>query len=144
MITGIGSGPGIVVDSGGTSLPYVNTNSDNFSGLIRISGSGLQYYDNGHWNSFPSSHASVRLDPSVESLLNWVRNKQNEEFKQASEIAEMERRAKEHPSLTKAYEAIIRAENELNAGIDRAVENFKTLDRLIGADAQQYQDEKSI
>lgn len=144
MITGISGGSGIAVDSGGTSLPYISNSADNFSGLIRVNGGGLQYYDNGCWNSFPTSRANVRLDGSVESLLNWVREKQAEEYKQKSEIAEMERRAKEHPSLEKAYAAVLRAEMELNAGIDRAVENFKTLDRLIGNDVQQYQDEKSI
>ena len=44
----------------------------------------------------------------------------------------MKRRAEEHPSLKKAYEAIIRAEERLNADIDKAVADFKMLDKLVG------------
>jgi hypothetical protein len=69
------------------------------------------------------------------SIVSWVREKQADEAAHKAEIAAMKRRAEEHPSLAKAYEAIERAEQELNAGIDRAVENFKLLDKLVGEES---------
>ena len=145
MITGLGSGPGIVVDGGGMSLPYINSGSDTFTGVLRISSSGLQYYDNGHWNGFPTSHASVRLDGSVENLLQWVRTKQAEEFNRENARRNLEEKAKTHPALAKAFGAIKRAEAKRDAEITKAQENFLILEKLIGEEqTTQYQDEKSI
>ena len=130
MIKGLMGQDGIFVDSGNTALPYhTPQQGDSFSGVIRLNGSDLQYYSSGVWVTLPTSYATVKMDASIVS---WVRQKQTEERKHKDELEAMQRRAKEHPSLAKAYEAIERAERELNAGIDRAVENFKVLDKIIG------------
>ena len=98
-------------------------------GMIRISGTELQVFDGTAWIMLPSSYATVRMDSGI---VNWVRDKQAKEVEQQKELDYLKRRAKEHPSLEKAYEAIIRAEERLNADIDKAVEDFKLLDKLVG------------
>jgi len=121
---------GVFVENGNTSLPYINQNSNNpMQGMIRISGTELQAFDGTAWINLPSSYATVRMDSSIVS---WVRDKQTKEAEQKKELEYLKRRAEEHPSLKKAYEAIIRAETELNRGIDKAVDDFKLLDKLIG------------
>ena len=125
---------GVFVEGGSTSLPYVNQNSsDSFSGVMRIWGSDIQYYQNGAWVTLPTSYATVRMDSSI---LSWVRNKQAKEAEQQKELEYLKRRAEEHPSLKKAYEAIIRAEERLNRDIDKAVEDFKLLDKLVGEERE--------
>lgn len=121
---------GVIVEGGNTSVPYVSQNNSNpMQGMIRVWGSDMQVFDGTAWINMSTSYATVKMDSSI---VGWVREKQAEEYKHKQELEAMKRRAAEHPSLTKAYEAIIRAEEELNAGIDRAVENFKLLDKLVG------------
>jgi len=121
---------GLFVENGNTTLPYINQNSNNpMQGMIRISGTELQVFDGTAWIMLPSSYATVRMDSGI---VNWVRDKQAKEVEQQKELDYLKRRAKEHPSLEKAYEAIIRAEERLNADIDKAVEDFKLLDKLVG------------
>jgi len=130
MIKGIMGTDGVFVDGGNTSLPYINQNSSNpMQGMIRIWGSDMQVFDGTAWVHLNTSYATVRMDSSITS---WVRDKQTKEAEQKKELEYLKRRAKEHPSLEKAYEAIIRAEERLNEGIDKAVENFKILDKLVG------------
>jgi len=130
MIKGLMGSDGVFVENGNTSLPYINQNSNNpMQGMIRISGTELQAFDGTAWINLPSSYATVRMDSSIVS---WVRDKQTKEAEQKKELEYLKRRAEEHPSLKKAYEAIIRAETELNRGIDKAVDDFKLLDKLIG------------
>ena len=130
MIKGIMGSDGVFVEGGNTSLPYINQNSNNpMQGMIRIYGTDLQAFDGAAWINLPSSYATVRMDSSITA---WVREKQTKEKEQQKELEYLKRRAEEHPSLKKAYEAIIRAEERLNADIDRAVEDFKLLDKLVG------------
>jgi hypothetical protein len=130
MIKGITGSDGVFVEGGNNSLPYYTPNSnDTFSGLLRLNGTDIQYYNNGSWITLPTSYATVRMDSSI---TNWVREKQAKEAEQKKELDYLKRRAEEHPSLKKAYEAIIRAEERLNADIDKAVEDFKLLDKLVG------------
>lgn len=130
---------GVFVDGGNNSLPYHSPQQgDSFSGVLRLNGTDIQYYNNGMWTNLPTSYATVRMDSSV---LNWVREKQTKEKEQKQELDYMKRRAKEHPSLEKAYEAIIRAEEKLNADIDKAVENFKILDKLVGEEDSRHESE---
>jgi len=130
MIKGLMGSDGLFVENGNTTLPYINQNSNNpMQGMIRISGTELQVFDGTAWINLPSSYATVRMDSGI---VNWVRDKQAKEVEQQKELDYLKRRAKEHPSLEKAYEAIIRAEERLNADIDKAVEDFKLLDKLVG------------
>lgn len=105
MIKGLMGSTGVVVDAGNTALPYVSQNDSNsFQGLMRIRGSDIQYYDNGMWNTLPSSYATVRLDPNTESLLQWC----DAQRKIAIHRTEM---AMKHPALENALAAIKRAED---------------------------------
>lgn len=133
MIKGLSGSSGVIVDGGNISLPYTNSNSsDSFSGVMRISGNEIQYYQNGAWQTLPSSYATVRLDASTEMLLNWVRLKQGEEHSRDEARRNLERKAKTHPSLQKAFEAIQRAEAKRDKELAKAQEDFLILEKLIG------------
>jgi hypothetical protein len=130
MIKGLMGSDGVFVENGNNSLPYHSpSSSDSFSGVLRLNGTDIQYYNIGSWQNLPTSYATVRMDSSI---VNWVREKQAREAEQKKELDYLKRRAEEHPSLKKAYEAIIRAEERLNRDIDKAVEDFKLLDKLVG------------
>jgi len=142
MIKGLMGSDGVFVDGGNTSLPYINQNNNNpMQGMIRISGSDLQAFDGTTWINLPSSYATVRMDNNV---LNWVREKQAKEAEQKKELEYLKRRAEEHPSLKKAYEAIIRAEERLNADIDKAVADFKLLDKLVGEEDSRHSEDAGM
>ena len=136
MIKGLMGSDGVFVENGNTSLPYHSPQQgDSFSGVLRLNGSDIQYYNNGIWTTLPTSYATVRMDSSIVS---WVRDKQAKEAEQKKELEYLKRRAEEHPSLKKAYQAIIRAEERLNKDIDKAVEDFKLLDKLVGEEQEQW------
>jgi hypothetical protein len=136
MIKGLMGSDGVFVDGGNNGLPYHSPQQgDSFSGVLRLNGTDIQYYNNGMWINLPTSYATVRMDSSV---LNWVRVQQAKEAEQKKELEYLKRRSEEHPSLKKAYEAIIRAEERLNRDIDKAVEDFKLLDKLVGKESNEY------
>lgn len=133
MIKGLTGGRGIVVDGGGTALPYVNQNSsDSFSGLLRIWGSDLQYYQNGVWTTLPTSYATVGLDGSSDHAIKWVQDKMAYEQSERASRDYMKRRAKEIPALAKALEAIERAEANRDQEVKEAIANFHILDKIAG------------
>jgi len=69
-----------VVSSGNTSVPYINQNMNNpIQGMLRICGSDLQVFDGNSWIVMNSSYASVGLTPDAELLLDWARQKRDEE-----------------------------------------------------------------
>jgi len=130
MIKGLMGSDGVFVENGNTSMPYISQNNTNpMQGMIRIYGTDLQAFDGTAWINLPSSYATVRMDSGI---VNWVRDKQAKEQEQRKELEYLKRRAEEHPSLKKAYQAIIRAEEQLNERIDKAVADFKILDKLVG------------
>jgi hypothetical protein len=134
MIKGLMGSDGVFVENGNNSLPYHSPQQgDSFSGVLRLNGTDIQYYSSGSWVNLPTSYATVRMDSSI---TNWVRDKQAREQEQKKELEYLKRRSEEHPSLKKAYEAIIRAEERLNADIDKAVEDFKLLDKLVGEERE--------
>ena len=104
MIKGLMGSQGVEVDGGNTSLPYVNQNDSNtFQGIMRIRGNDIQYYDNGCWNNLATSYATVRLDPNTESLLKWCEAQRTIAMNRMTAV-------EKNPALTKAFEAIARAE----------------------------------
>ena len=136
MIKGLMGADGVFVENGNNSLPYHSpSQGDSFSGVLRLNGTDIQYYSNGSWINLPTSYATVRMDSSI---TNWVRDKQAREQEQKKELEYLKRRSEEHPSLKKAYEAIIRAEERLNADIDKAVADFKLLDKLVGEEQNEH------
>ena len=119
MIKGLQGIGGVQVDAGNTSLPYVNQNpSDSFTGLLRLYGSDIQYYNNGTWNSLPTSYATVKLDAGTESLLKWCEAQRTMSFKRLEA-------ASKNPALMKALENIKRAED-----------NFDLLEKFVEHDDQ--------
>jgi hypothetical protein len=83
MIKGLTTaGKYTVVSAGNTSVPYVNQNLNNpIQGMLRISGSDLQVFDGTSWIVMNTSYATVGLTGEAESLLDWAREKRNEEMK---------------------------------------------------------------
>jgi len=136
MITSITGSDGVFVENGHVNLPYHSPNAgDTFSGVMRVNNGSIQYFANGSWLNFPNSYPTIRLDSNI---VNWARDKMAKEAEQKAELDYLKRRSEEHPSLKKAYEAIIRAEERLNAEIDRAVADFKILDRLVGTESNDH------
>jgi len=116
MIKGLMGASGIMVEGGNTSLPWTSSqDSDSYQGMLRLRGSEIQYYDRGVWNTLSTSYATVRLDPSTENLLQWVRTKQAEEaeFKTILENHEHPAVQIARENLNKAIDAVKQAELQL-------------------------------
>jgi len=104
MIKGLMGGPGVNVNGGNTSVPYVNQNNTNpMQGMMRIWGSDMQVYDGNNWMTLSTSYATVELDANTQSLLKWVEAQRTMAFNRMEAV-------RQHPALSKAYEAIARAE----------------------------------
>lgn len=117
MIKGLQGSAGVVVNGGNTSVPYVNTNTNNpVTGMIRIWGSDMQVFDGTAWINMATSYASVGLDQDTQDLLNWARAQRTMALNRIT-------LAKNNPALMKALEAVQRAE-----------ENFELLARFVEND----------
>jgi hypothetical protein len=81
MIKGLApTGKYTIVSAGNSSVPYVNQNMTNpMQGMIRVSGSDMQVFDGASWIVMNTSYASIGLSPDAESLLDWARQKRDEE-----------------------------------------------------------------
>lgn len=106
---------GITVAGGNTSLPYVSQSGTNpIQGMIRIWGSDMQVFDGNSWMNLSSSYATVSLDPETQDLLQWARTQRTLQLNRQTLL-------KNNPALAKAYEAVLRAE-----------ENFDLLATIAG------------
>ena len=116
MIKGITCSAGLIVNSGGlVNYPYIPQNSNNpIQGMLRISGQDIQTFDGSSWITVGASYANVSLDSDSLDLLQWA---------QTQRLLEMNRKTlvKNNPALQKAYEAVLRAE-----------ENFDLLATIAG------------
>jgi hypothetical protein len=74
----------------------------------------VEVNDGSVWKSIESNYASIELTPDAESLLQWAREQRDKQRAR-------EQRIKDNPALKKAYEAIVRAE-----------ENYDLLDSIAG------------
>jgi hypothetical protein len=118
MISGIVGSEGVIVSAGHTSLPHVaQGTADNFNGLIRISGTGLQYYNSGSWSNLPVSYATVKLDQETQDLLQWAQQKKKED-------EAMWAAPDDHPAIiaakqyfNKAKAEMMKAEQQLKATV---------------------------
>ena len=100
MIKGVTGGPGIVVDSGYTTMPYISQNANNpMQGMLRISGSDLQVFDGSSWIHAGGGYPSVSLNGVAQAAVDWAMKKQQEE----QELAEL---CKQHPGVAEAYERL--------------------------------------
>jgi hypothetical protein len=66
------------------------------------------------WKQLESSYATVELSPEIESLLEWTKLERTKQRLR-------EERIEQNPALKKAYEAVLRAQ-----------ENFDILDTIAG------------
>jgi hypothetical protein len=83
MIGSIFSGSTSVVVSGGTTSTYVNGYSGAQGvGNMRYNTASqkTEVFDGNSWVTLNMGIAHISLSPEVESLLNWARNKRNEEL----------------------------------------------------------------
>lgn len=104
MIKGIMGSQGVVVNGGNTSVPYVNQNNNNpMQGMIRVYGTDMQVFDGNTWINMATSYATVELDAHSQSLLKWVEAQRTIAFNRMEAV-------EKNPALTKAFEAIARAE----------------------------------
>ena len=76
----------------------------------------IEVNDGNMWKQLDTSYAQVQLDHEAESILNWAKQERDRQRLR-------EKRIQENPALKKAYEAILRAE-----------ENYDILDRIVGED----------
>jgi predicted secreted hydrolase len=98
MIKGLMGTRGVVVDGGNTSVPYVNSNTNNpMQGMVRISGSDMQVFDGSSWLNLSASYATVALAPTTEEAIDWAKRKMQEE-------KDLHERMKRHPGLKDAFE----------------------------------------
>ena len=116
MIKGIMGNKGVVVSGGDVSTPYINNNSSNpIQGMIRLWGNDFQVFDGTAWIQLASSYATVSLDQDTQDLLQWARTQRQLEQNRATLV-------KNNPALEKAYQAVIRAEENFDI-LSKFVEN---------------------
>jgi hypothetical protein len=95
MIKNIAGGGKYLTVSGGSGSTYVN----NFSGAHGVgnmryntSSQNIEIYDGNNWVPMQSGYTTVTMTPEAESLLDWAKQKRNEEF-------ESEALAKSNPTI---------------------------------------------
>ena len=98
MIKGLQGSAHVVVNGGNTSVPFVNSNSNNpMQGMIRVNGTDMQVFDGSSWIGMNTSYATVGLEPTAEEAIKRVRHKMAEE-------KDLHERMKKHPGLKQAWE----------------------------------------
>lgn len=116
MIKGVMSGTGLTVQGGHTNFPYIPQNSSNpIQGMMRINGQDIQVFDGSSWVQLGTSFATVELNGDTQSILQWAREQREKQAKREQLI-------KNHPALSKAWEAIMRAEANFDI-LQKFVEN---------------------
>lgn len=126
MIKGLMGSQGIMVNGGNTSVPYISQNNNNpMQGMIRVYGSDMQVFDGNNWLNLAASYATVELDGNTQSILKWADAQRTISIKRMEAV-------QKHPALTKALEAIARAEA-----------NFDILAKFVENDAPDSQTTQS-
>lgn len=122
MIRGITAGRYLTVQNGNPGSTYVN----NFSGAQGVgnmryntANQYIEVYDGTQWQQLATGHATIDLNGEAQQLLEWA---QKERFRQM----ERESRARAHPSLRRALDAIERAEK-----------NFDLLEKFVEHDQER-------
>ena len=93
MIRTLNGGPGLAVANAGGNYPYVNMNNAS-AGMVRYNGNSqnLEIYDGSSWMAMYSSAANVTLDYDVQTILNWARQKMQEDQR-------LQELSKKHPGI---------------------------------------------
>lgn len=108
MIKGLASiGKYTIVSAGNTSVPYINQNINNpMQGMIRVWGTDMQVFDGTTWVLMNTSYSSVGLTPDAESLLDWARQKRQEEL-------ELKALANSNPTIKDLIETIKQKQEQI-------------------------------
>lgn len=118
MIKGITSNSQWLIVSGGTpTTPYFSPGAQG-AGQMRYNtnSNNMEVWDGVTWKEISMAYTSVDLNYEAQELLKWARDTRSKELARESRI-------RSNPALRKAYEAILRAE-----------ENYDMLDRIVGDD----------
>jgi hypothetical protein len=98
----------VITYGGGSSLPYVPSNSNNpIQGMVRVQNQNIQIWDGSSWINMTQSIGSVGLTPEAESLLDWARKKRDEELA-------WESLAKDHQAVKIALDNLEQARRHLD------------------------------
>ena len=104
MITNVYSTGAFVTAHNLSSTPYVNPNAPS-SGMLRYHNNQLQVYDGSSW-LLMSGTANVGLSPEAEEIMNWAREKMEEE-REARAMAE------QCPAVADALNVVWESEQQL-------------------------------
>lgn len=115
-------GANVIVSGGNTSVPYVNQNISNpMQGMIRVWGTDMQVFDGSNWMNMATSYATVDLSPEAQTLLQWAREKRDEESQRKA-------LALSHPAVANAIEAVEKAEKQLDLVVKLSKEHGETVE----------------
>lgn len=109
MLSGVVGGKYLQVSGGGSSHINKNYSSDQFmTGDMRydMDSQVIKVFDGKNWQSLYGGTATINLTDEAHSLLDWAKDKQEEE-KQLLELA------KTNPALQDALESLHRAEEQV-------------------------------
>jgi len=110
MIKGINQGGRYISVTGGMpGSNYIN----NYSGAQGIgnmrfntSTQNVEVWDGNNWMTLQTSYATVQLDSEATSLLDWAKEKRDEEWK-------MQELIKTNPAVKIAYDNVLKAQEQL-------------------------------
>lgn len=124
MIKGLTGGKYITVTGGSPSNTYISPGAVG-AGQMRYNGNMncIEVNDGNSWIRMDMSYAQVQLDAEAESIMHWAKQERDRQRLR-------EKRIQENPALKKAYEAILRAE-----------ENYDMLDRIVGDDTYNVREQ---
>lgn len=111
MLNGINTSGRYLQVTGGSSSTYVSKNhsSNNFmTGDMRydFDSQSMKVFDGQYWQSIISNTATVELTYEAESLLNWARQKKDEEML-------LEKLAQEHPTIKDLVDQIKQKQDQI-------------------------------
>jgi hypothetical protein len=82
MIKGLTGTCGVTVSGGNTALPYVGPNASNpLTGMLRIHNTDIEVFNGNVWQQLSSSYGTVSLDQDILDIVQWARQKRDEEMK---------------------------------------------------------------
>ncbi len=124
MIKGITTNSPWIAIQNGHASNYIN----NYSGAqgvgnmrFNTTNQTIEVYDGNTWQTLGMGYAQIDLNPEAQQLLEWAKQQRTRQMTRES-------RARAHPSLRRALEAIHRAE-----------ENFDLLEKFVEHDTDESQ-----
>lgn len=83
MIKSITGGQGITVTNSPLQWPYFQHNNNSVAGTIKYDGQTQNFlvYDGVSWQTLHASFPLVELSPDVHELLQWAKQKRDQEYK---------------------------------------------------------------